>query len=254
MTRWRLIRDDPADPAWNMAVDEALLEAWRPGDPPVLRLYRWDPPALSLGRFQRPGSVAAPPGAVVVRRISGGAAIHHRADEVTYAVVAGYDRFAAGASRGPRAAYAAIHAVLARALADLGVPLDREAPRERPAERARPDGLCYARATDYDLVTGGRKLIGSAQRRRGGRFLQHGSLPLSAHPGGLPGATSLADLLPAPPGPAAVAAAVEAAWETAWGGPLAAPGALRPAERALAERLRAERYGDPAWTAAGRAR
>src|SRR4051794_912579 len=103
-----------------MAVDEALLEARAEDDPPILRLYRWAPAALSLGRFQRAREVEVPPGATLVRRITGGSAIHHREDEVTYAVVAPYALFG---RRDPRAAYEAVHAALARALERLGIAL-----------------------------------------------------------------------------------------------------------------------------------
>ena len=73
-----------------MARDRALLEAHRPGDQPVLRVYRWSPPALSLGYNQDPGvfdrAATDAAGLAVVRRPTGGRAILH-ADELTYAVV-----------------------------------------------------------------------------------------------------------------------------------------------------------------------
>lgn len=236
---WRVLRTGPGAPAWNMAVDEALLEAWRPGDAPVLRLYRWAPAALSLGRFQPAADVVAPAGATLVRRITGGAAIHHRPDEVTYAVVAPYARFGA---RDPRAAYHAVHGALAFALARLGVALEGEAGRAR----APLHGMCFAAATDYDLVAGGRKLVGSAQRRRGRAFLQHGSLPVSPDPG-VPGAVSLAELVTGPPpDAAAIEDAIVDAFRERLGG--AGDDAMRETETALAERLAAARYGDPGWT------
>lgn len=237
---WRVLRTGPGDPAWNMALDEALLEAHRPGDPPVLRLYRWSPPALSLGRFQAAADVPVPPGATLVRRITGGSAIHHRSDEVTYSVVAPYALFG---PRDPRAAYHAVHAAIADALVRLGVPLG---PRSGAAGRAGLTGMCFANATDYDLVAGGRKLVGSAQRRRGHAFLQHGSLPVSPDPE-VPGAVSLGELLDGPtPSPGRIEQAIVDAFQERLG-----PGeddAARETERALASDLLARRYGAAAWT------
>jgi lipoate-protein ligase A len=108
-------------------------------------------------------------------------------------------------------------------------------------------GRCYDHATDYDLVVDGRKLVGSAQRRRRQAFLQHGSIPLSADPGAR-AATHLGDVLASPPEPARVARALRRAFVAA--GARFESQALRPDERALAERLERERYADPAWTAA----
>lgn len=240
-TTWRVLRTGPGDPAWNMALDEALLESFAPGDAPVLRLYRWAPPALSLGRFQAAREVAVPPGARLVRRITGGAAIHHRADEVTYSVVAPYALFGA---RDPRAAYHAVHGAIARALALLGVPL---APRSAPDARASLIGMCYANATDYDLVAGGKKLVGSAQRRRGHAFLQHGSLPVSRDPD-VPGATSLAELVL---GPLPSADGIERAIIDAFQERLARDvvhDAPRETETAAALRLVDGRYAADGWT------
>ncbi|MCO5166862.1 MAG: lipoate--protein ligase family protein [Planctomycetes bacterium] len=237
---WRVLRSGPGAPAWNMAVDEALLERCRPGDAPVLRLYRWSPAALSLGRFQPARDLEVPAGATLVRRITGGAALHHRPDEVTYAVVAPYARFGA---RDPRAAYHAVHDALALALARLGVPLERGAAGDA---RAPLRGMCFAAATDYDLVAAGRKLVGSAQRRRGHAFLQHGALPVSPDPA-VPGAVSLRELVTGPlPAVEAIEAAIVDAFQERLG-----PGrddALRPAEIAEAERLVVARYGAAAWT------
>ena len=91
-TDWRLVDTGPLSGPANMAIDEALLDAFDPGrSAPVLRLYGWRPPALSLGRFQDPPSVldldrCRADGVPVVRRITGGGVIYH-ADELTYAIV-----------------------------------------------------------------------------------------------------------------------------------------------------------------------
>lgn len=241
---WRLLEHGPGPAAWNMAVDEALLEAQEEtGEQaaPILRLYRWRPAAVSLGRFQAADDVALPAGAERVRRLSGGAAIYHREDEVTYAVVAPYRLFG---DRKPRTAYGAIHRAVARALAELGV---RAGGGGRAA--APRAGLCFDHATDYDLVAAGRKLVGSAQRRRGRWFLQHGSLPLSPDPLAA-GATSLAELLGAAPPPAAVERALVAAFAAELALELS-PSELTPRETERARALLEGRYAREAWTLSG---
>ena len=239
-TPFRLLRSGPGTPpAWNMALDEALLEGHREGDPPLLRLYRWSPAGLSVGRFQPVAGVEVPPEATLVRRLSGGSAIHHRSDELTYSLVAPYRLFG---GLDPRRAYQAIHAALQAGLTRLGVPAGDRAGGPGVAGR---HGMCYATATDYDLVVGGRKLIGSAQRRRGRCFLQHGSLPFSPDPR-IPAATSLAELLDPLPSPEAVEEALLAGF-----GGLASSwihDAVREQEADRARALVAERYGHASWT------
>src|SRR2546423_9952589 len=87
---WRLLLDPPAARAWNMAVDEFLLDCWAAvGAPPTLRFYGWAPPCLSLGYFQPFGVVDVAGcrslGVEVVRRPTGGRAILHDR-ELTYSL------------------------------------------------------------------------------------------------------------------------------------------------------------------------
>lgn len=222
-----------------MALDEALLESFSLEDPPILRLYGWAPAGLSLGRFQPAAGVEVPAGAVLVRRLSGGSAIHHRTDEVTYSVVAPYRLFG---GLNPRRAYAAIHGALEAGLGRLGV---ASASREEAAGRASRHGLCFANPTDYDLVVAGRKLVGSAQRRRGRAFLQHGSIPLSPDPR-VPSATSLSELLGGSRSRSEVEEAISEAFAERSAG--LTHDAVRDTERALAEELVASRYGSASWT------
>lgn len=173
---WRLLRTGPGAPAFNMALDAALLAC---EGPPVLRLYAWDPPALSLGWFQPAAAfaeaLARAPGVELVRRPTGGGAIHHDR-ELTFAIAAepGRDGYPADAVE----AYRRVHAVLARALAAVGAEA-REHGGTRLSTRPRDATLCFHDHTALDLVDAtGRKLLGSAQRRVGARVLHHGSLPL----------------------------------------------------------------------------
>jgi lipoate-protein ligase A len=170
----RIIIDGACDGAANMARDAALLDEHRPGDPPVLRLYRWRPPAVSYGYHQGvegfDADAIAAAGFGLVRRPTGGRAILH-ADELTYAVV--------GASPSPlfgeslHATYTRINEALLRFLRDLGLAADVSGGESREDARGM---VCFKSAGRHEIHVQGRKLVGSAQRRHGGVFLQHGSI------------------------------------------------------------------------------
>jgi lipoate-protein ligase A len=172
---WRLV-DDVAtrrSAAEQMAADRALLDAVADGAPPVLRLYQWDPPALALGRFQSDDDVdraaCARLGVDVVRRPTGGRALLHGGD-LTYAVAIPRP---AGAAGSVDAVYCHLAAGLVGGLARLGV--DATVARHD----GRPTGpVCFTSMQGADLRVGDRKLCGSAQVRRGGAVLQHGSVLL----------------------------------------------------------------------------
>lgn len=160
--------------AWNMALDESLMRTARTGVV-TLRLYRWDPPCLSLGRNQAArdrfdACAAAARGIDVVRRPTGGRAVYHDR-EVTYAVTA-----PEGLWGGPRRSYARINRALASGLFRLGAPV-RLAARAAGAGLARPDArACFRDPAPGEVTARGRKLVGSAVWRRSGALLQHGSL------------------------------------------------------------------------------
>ena len=174
---WRLLVTWDGEPGWNMGLDEALLASADPR--PTLRFYTWRPHALSLGYFQSWAELASVAGdTVLVRRFSGGGAIHH-ADELTFSLAAPQEH---ELFRGEvRRSYERIHAILAGTFAQLGV-----AARLRGAEALRSDraasGMCFHRSTPLDLAWDGRKGVGSAQRRSAGRVLHHGSIKLGATP------------------------------------------------------------------------
>jgi lipoate-protein ligase A len=171
--RWRVLRTWRGEPGWNMALDEALLASAAPA--PVLRFYTWEPAALSLGYFQRWRDLEArAAGCVVVRRFSGGGAIHH-ADELTFALAAPATH---ALFRGEvRHSYERVHALLAQALARHGVAARLRGTSAVSSDRAAT-GMCFHESTDLDLVWDGAKGVGSAQRRTGGRVLHHGSIKL----------------------------------------------------------------------------
>ncbi len=182
--RWRWRHDAGADGATNMAVDAALLDHARRTGEATLRIYDWARPTLSFGRHERTRGLfdaahLATRGVDAVRRPTGGRALlHHR--EVTYSVTAP----AAGATLGE--SYRAINALLRDALARLGVHA-AEAPRASGQARAlRPEGAaCFAEPSAGELTVGGAKLVGSAQLREDGAFLQHGSILLEDDQSGI---------------------------------------------------------------------
>lgn len=161
-----------------MAVDEALLETMAlPGAQPILRLYAWQPPCLSLGYAQPHLDVdharLAALGWQLVRRPTGGKAILHT-DELTYSVIAPY-----GEPRldgGVLESYRRLASALLAALHALGLPAQSNALAPAADEPKGP--VCFEVPSNYEITVNGKKLVGSAQARRKEGILQHGSLPL----------------------------------------------------------------------------
>ncbi|HNS02252.1 MAG TPA: lipoate--protein ligase family protein [Anaerolineae bacterium] len=175
---WRLLITPPAAGAWNMAVDEAIAaHAGRGETPPTLRFYQWQPACVSLGRHQPLADIdlarCAALGYDLVRRPTGGRAILHT-DELTYSV--------AGRQEDPLLAGAVLDSYLRLSqgllvgLEGLGLRVAKAPPSGRANADAGP--VCFEVPSAYEIVAGGKKLVGSAQSRRGGWVLQHGTLPL----------------------------------------------------------------------------
>jgi lipoate-protein ligase A len=199
---WHLLLEPQGSSgAENMARDEALLtDADRTGAA-FLRLYRFDPPCWSFGRNE-PASERG--GVATVRRPTGGRAVWHE-HEVTYAVAAPIAAFGR-----LRDAYRAIHERLAAALRSLGadVTLAEDRPTARLSDRPT---ACFATTVGGEVLVAGRKVIGSAQVRRGTAFLQHGSILLDGSKE-MVNATTLRQVLGRPVTFAEVTAAIAAAW------------------------------------------
>ena len=177
-TTWRLILSKPMPGARNMAVDSAILAGVEGGTSlPTLRLYRWDPPCLSLGYSQAYSDVDQDQLTAnnwdVVRRPTGGRAILHT-DELTYAVI--------GPKNDPRLAgslmdsYRCISQALFTALIQLGLPAEVHSGKN-PNAQNQP--VCFENPSDFEITVEGKKIIGSAQARKKASLLQHGSLPLT---------------------------------------------------------------------------
>ncbi len=164
MSAFRYLETGFGTAAFNMGLDEAVLESVAAGGPPTLRLYAWRPRAVSIGYFQGlddevDAERCAELGVDVVRRLTGGGAVFH-ADELTYSVVLPGDHPLA--KGGILESYRALSAGVVAGLRALGI----EA----------------AFAPLNDICAGGRKLSGNAQTRRLGCVLQHGTVLLSVDP------------------------------------------------------------------------
>src|ERR1700694_5482399 len=256
---WRLLVDAPADGAWNMAVDEVLLDGVAAGAaPPTLRFYEWMPACLSLGYFQ-PIVVVDPDGCRrlgvdVVRRPTGGRAILHDR-ELTYSVA--LPASVLGQDGGVLPSYYRLSLALQEGLRRLGVPAT-VAP-ESAAGASVHGPVCFDRPSAHEILLQGRKLVGSAQMRRGAALLQHGSilieprldkltacLRLPDGPGEIEdGVAGLAEVGLAEP--AMIVPAIGDAFAANFGVNLV-ESTLRPDELAAAQTLSRSKYQSAGWT------
>jgi len=267
-TTWRVIENPPARGAWNMALDEAILESVAAGDSlSTLRLYAWEPACLSLGQAQPFAEVDAEALAAhgwdIVRRPTGGRAILHT-DELTYAVIA---PVAEPRVRGNvLQSYLQLSQALLRALEIIGLaPEANEKPPENDSKSFNP--VCFEVPSNYEITVGGKKLIGSAQARRYEGVLQHGALPLAgdltriitalkfrdaqaqerARQGLLDHATTVEWVLGRAPTWQQAAKAFKTAFAEVLNLNLV-PGSLSAREEERAAELIKEKYANPAWT------
>jgi len=266
MTTFRLLVTEPMDGAANMALDEALLRSRLDRVcPPTIRFYAWQPPTISLGYGQPLDSridleQASCLGIGLVRRLTGGSAILHEGPdlELTYSVVGSHEDF--DGADDLLATYRWIGTALAAGLNQLGAAAKMVSVQPSSAE-AMP-AFCFARTGSYELIVNGKKLVGSAQRRQGVAFLQHGSVMLGAAP------ERLRRVFPAQADPLAGMTTVEAEIgrrptfveaETALAEGFREahridlrPDGLYPDEITRSDSLAREKYQSERWTRAGR--
>jgi lipoate-protein ligase A len=248
-----------------MAVDEAVLESYAgeaPPAQPTLRLYGWRPPALSLGRFQMAAGSHDPvylrDSAIdLVRRPTGGSAVLHEFER-TYSLCA---RLRSEPFPGSVLdTYRRVASVLVAALGRLG--LDAAAAGSTaPGTGRGTHAACFGAPSIHEISVGGLKLIGSAQLRRRGAFLQHGSILLRSDRARLArtigldrpplGFTDLSAVLGSELDPALLDGALIAAFEQQFLTNLVQE-ALSSEETARATRLRAWKYQSTVWTRDGR--
>ncbi|HEU24586.1 MAG: lipoate--protein ligase family protein [Mesoaciditoga sp.] len=171
---WQFVDSGVMDGFKNMAYDLALLDNVQ--DEPVLRFYGWNPPALSIGRFQRLDDLNVDfikkMGFDLVRRPSGGRAVLHY-DELTYSVILP----AFMSNKGVLESYLEISKALLNGL--KGLNLNCQISRDK--RNYTRNSACFAVTSVYEISVDGKKLVGSAQVRRNGKILQHGSIPLKLH-------------------------------------------------------------------------
>lgn len=262
---WRLLVHPPGDGAWNMAVDEAVLESYAAEDAPAsptLRLYAWRPAALSLGRFQRAEGSHDPAflrasGIDLVRRPTGGTAVLHEFER-TYALTA---RLRSEPFPGSvLETYRRVAGALCEALRRLGVDASVQEPEAASAGRPA-DAACFGTSSAHEISAGGRKLVGSAQLRRRGAFLQHGSILLHSDPERLaraighgwasPHFTDLSREVGTAPEASVMDDALVRAFEESFSARMT-PGRLTARETRRATRLRGWKYLSTLWTHEGR--
>ncbi len=264
---WRLLDTGWQDGPTNMAIDEALAEAVAAGEsPPTLRFYGWDPACLSLGYGQSwtvaDWEACVARGWDVVRRPTGGRAILH-VDELTYSICAPEsERRVRG---GVLESYQRLSTALAHGLKLLGVEPERAPHAGGPGGPKGP--VCFDLPSSYEITVGGRKLVGSAQARRKGVVLQHGTLPLYGDIGRILHALCLespqersrmearlhetATTLEASRGRRAEFDEAAAALRQGFSAALALTFEERPLtgrEKARAREIRSEKFADDAWT------
>jgi lipoyl(octanoyl) transferase len=156
----------PRRAAWNMAADEAMLTVARGA---VLRVYRWERPAVSFGYFTASAAVeAAWPAREHVRRWTGGGMVPH-GEDLTYALIVPVTEefFRVG----PAESYRRVHEVVADCLRAVGLEAGLAA-----EGGSRPDHPCFAGPVRHDVVWEGRKVAGAAQRRNRRGMLHQGSI------------------------------------------------------------------------------
>jgi lipoate-protein ligase A len=173
-----LVESTARSGSWNMATDEYLLEAALSDNLKAVRMYRWEEPTVSLGYFQDSADdalVTMFQNLAAVRRLSGGGAILHH-HELTYSFVLPADHPLALV---PTELYGRVHRAIIDVLRDFGASCSMRG--EDDAKSDEPF-LCFIRGDRHDIHCSGHKVVGSAQRRRKGAVLQHGSIIIERSP------------------------------------------------------------------------
>jgi len=166
---WLLLNSGKCDPAFNMALDEALLENASRLNAPVLRFYGWTAPAATFGYFQKISEVErATPLRPLIRRPTGGGIVPHDADW-TYSAVfpPGHEWHSLKAEE----SYRRIHDWLRRTFAEMNV-----ATELAPCCKKSLPGQCFVGHEKHDLLWHGKKIAGAAQRRNQLGLLIQGSV------------------------------------------------------------------------------
>jgi len=181
---WRYLDTSFSNGYENMAIDEAIFTRCQQGKlPPTIRFYGWTPPAVSLGYFQKAENTVdfkacERQGIDVVRRLSGGRTVLHD-KELTYSLICpeGTLPFTTNILE----TYKTISECLISALKSLNLNVQWVTFRDKHSSSThlhKKTASCFSSPSWYEITIEGKKICGSAQKRRGGVFLQHGSILL----------------------------------------------------------------------------
>lgn len=175
---WRLILDEACEPHANMAIDEALMLFQKEGSSrPTLRIYKWLYPCVSIGRFQNLDEALSWAGGLdLVRRPTGGGAVFHDEFSFTYSII--YQERACVLPKGVLDSYRQIHVGILNAVKSLGLEAAFYMPQET-GPKSLTTNICFCSPVKYDIVCGGKKIAGAAQRRRHGVVLHQGEVGLN---------------------------------------------------------------------------
>lgn len=182
--QWYFINSGPCSPAYNMALDEALLDWHSEGEiPPVIRFYEWNPATLSIGYFQQVHKDINLQSVLnqnlgFIRRPTGGRAVLHD-QELTYSVIVSesYPNMPETVTE----AYRVISEGILQGFRHLGLNVYFSVPetKEQLDDLKKPkSAVCFDASSWYELVVEGKKVAGSAQTRQKGVILQHGAILL----------------------------------------------------------------------------
>ena len=259
MQPWNLFIDlSPHPGAFNMAVDEVLFRRLGKDPRTTVRFYRWKRPTVSLGYSQRVKEVldsdyCRSHGIDVVRRITGGKLVLHWR-EITYSIVSSDT---AVFSPTLAESYRRISAALILGLKKMGLQTRLAGPP--PSSYSRGNMPCFAYPARDEIEIDGRKIVGSAQKRVGGRFLQHGSIPLQGDEG-LLDRVSLCPASSSGANKVSVSEALGREVDSEWAVERLVNGlaeyfqvrfeplVLETADKEAEERIQEQRYANEAWT------
>jgi lipoyl(octanoyl) transferase len=178
MQKWRVIKNKAYDGAMNMAIDEAIMIAYKEGKCiPTLRFYTWEPYCLTIGYFQSLEkevdiNKCKDLNIDCVRRMTGGRAVLHQ-NELTYSIILGEDNTLMDKSI--NASYKFISEGISRGLSIEGIEIDELSKGER-ISREKLSAACFNAHASYEITINNKKVVGSAQHRKEGVILQHGSI------------------------------------------------------------------------------
>jgi lipoate-protein ligase A len=181
MKKFRLIRSEPSDAMYNMALDEKIFHRYLEDGIPAFRVYGWKTPSFTYGVSQKPANEidverCAHDGVHIAKRMTGGGVLFHHS-EITYSLVCAKEDI--GEPAAVFVSYRKISAFLISFYRSLGLEASFALEAGDFKKRCVPHGLCSASREKYDIIINGRKIGGNAQKRKRHAVFQHGSIPLS---------------------------------------------------------------------------